>query len=220
MDENENMLDQQEETASEVPADNEPEDTLETMDESGTSDEQTAADVSARVCAKCGAPLADSTVFCPKCGQKVGAAVESGAAEKTDQRRVYAILSAWTGKKILGAAAAVVIVIVIAVFVIRGSRNFSTMYADIADESWCTIASDGSYMRIDTNPWDIDDYSDYTAYLKIEAVNKDLGFSAAVFDDMGSTRALDGKQTAESSKAIATWRYHPDNGLEVTYSWK
>ena len=42
----------------------------------------------------------------------------------------------------------------------------------------------------------------------------DLGFSSAVSERMGRTRALDGTQRASSDKANATWTYHPDDGLQ------
>ncbi|WP_269142641.1 hypothetical protein [Georgenia yuyongxinii] len=32
---------------------------------------------------------------------------------------------------------------------------------------------------------------------------------------MTSTRALDGRQTAEWDGVVATWSFHPDDGLDV-----
>lgn len=172
-------------------------------------------------CVNCGAELTADALFCPKCGKKVEAAGDE-TRNKIDQYNAKVSKKIQT-KKMLPvyiAAAAIVIILIVVLATRGGGKNFNRMYADIAGESWCTIASDGSYMKIDTNPLNIDDYSNYSAYLKLAEINKDLGFSAAVFDDMGSTRAMDGKQTAESSKATVSWRYHPDQGLEVTYSWK
>lgn len=47
-----------------------------------------------------------------------------------------------------------------------------------------------------------------------------LGFSAAVLDRMGKTRALDGTQSAEGKNCNATWTYHPDDGLQIVFEAK
>lgn len=121
---------------------------------------------------------------------------------------------------IIGVAIAlVVIAVIVVIMVIVGRKNFKTRYSDIAGKSWCTIADDGSYMKIDTNPYDLNDYFEADAYYELERINKDLGFSSAVLEKMGETTALDGRQTEESKKATVSWKYHPDNGLEVTYEW-
>ena len=168
-----------------------------------------------------GVKLAEGCLFCPKCGTKVQSA-DNDVANKINQYNASVDRKKHTKKilPIIIAAAAIVVILIVVLVSGGGAKDFRKMYADIANESWCTIASDGSYMKIDTNPYNRDDYSITAAYLKLKTINSDLGFSSAVFDDMGSTRALDGKQTAESPKAIVTWRYHPDNGLEATYSWK
>ena len=57
-----------------------------------------------------------------------------------------------------------------------------------------------------------------TALSKIKAINSTLGFPEYVYDDMMSTRALDGKQTYTGKRFSASRRYHPDSGLEVTYT--
>lgn len=83
---------------------------------------------------------------------------------------------------------------------------------------------DGSYIEIDTNPYDYDsDSSSATKYSsealsKIKAINSDLGFPSYVYQDMMSTRALDGRQSYEGTRFSASWRYHPDSGLEVMYT--
>jgi hypothetical protein len=98
-----------------------------------------------------------------------------------------------------------------------GSQDFNDMYSSIESESWCEIASDGSWMEIDTNPYDIDDYYNSTALSKIKSINSDLGFSSSVYQEMLETRALDGRQSATSGKYTVTWTYHPDDGMEVMY---
>ena len=85
------------------------------------------------------------------------------------------------------------------------------------DSSYATVASDGSYLSIDTNPSDIDDYTDYAAYLSLYLINDELGLPDSLMEDMGHTSSIDGKQTEEFENVTVTWKYHPDNGLEVTY---
>ena len=103
------------------------------------------------------------------------------------------------------------------------------MYGDLAGERWCTIASDGSYMKIDSNPSnkDSDDltWSDYESFVipandAIERINGELGFSAALMEKMNTTTWSQGKQTDSNDKYTVTWTYHPDKGLEVMYEFK
>lgn len=98
-----------------------------------------------------------------------------------------------------------------------GSEDFNDMYSSIEGESWCEIASDGSWMELDTNPYNLDDYYNSTALYKIKSVNSDLGFSSSVYEEMMETRALDGRQSATSGRYTVSWTYHPDDGLEVMY---
>lgn len=115
----------------------------------------------------------------------------------------------------------VVVAAAILIFALKGGgKNFNKRYSDIADESWCTIAEDGTWMKIDTNPIDVEDYLEYDAYEKIAEINNDLGFSSVVAEEMGQTRALDGRQSADTDKFEVSWSYHPDNGLEVLYKAK
>ena len=124
-----------------------------------------------------------------------------------------------------GVTIASVIVVVVSLFVsllwmfpgLFASKNFNTMYSSIKYETWCEIASDGSWMKIDTNPYDIEDSNNSEAVLKIKSINSDLGFSSYVYEEMLETRALDGRQSESNSKYSISWSYHPDKGMEVLY---
>ena len=133
-------------------------------------------------------------------------------------------------KKMLPIAIAVVAVVAIIVVVLVtggvGTKNFKTLYPDSGSLVYCTIASDGSYMKIDTNPYDKDSddltLSNYSEYVwpandMIEQVNKDLGFSDALMEKMNTTTWSQGRQTDSNGKYKVTWTYHPDKGLEVLY---
>lgn len=100
--------------------------------------------------------------------------------------------------------------------------TLSSVYYDNDCESpYATLGA--SYITIDTNPYNYDsDSSSSTKYAsaalsKIQALNSDFGFPDYVYQDMISTRALDGKQSYTGSRFSAQWTYHPDNGLEVRY---
>lgn len=45
----------------------------------------------------------------------------------------------------------------------------------------------------------------------------ELGFSSAVLDRMGNTRALDGTRDAQGRNCNVTWTYHPDDGLQMVF---
>ena len=97
------------------------------------------------------------------------------------------------------------------------TKDFNDMYSDIEYKSWCEIASDGSWMEIDTNPYDLDDEFEMEAVNKIKSINIELGFGSYVYEEMLDTRSIDGRQTASTEEYTVTWTYHPDRGLEVMY---
>ena len=139
-------------------------------------------------------------------------------------------------KKILIAViiAAVVVAAIIVVNVVRGSV-FDRMTDQILDQfpyADNARATDGSYLKLDTNPYDkgFDDMS-YTELSMInnvqsdtleaiQYVNKELGFTDALYSKMMETSALMGRQTDENNKYRVSWTYHPDSGLEVVYEIK
>ncbi len=86
-------------------------------------------------------------------------------------------------------------------------------------DTFASIGSDGSYLSIDTNPDNKDDYTDYDAYLALSEVAEYLGLPYSLMEDMLHTSASDGKQseTFEDLGITVSWKYHPDKGLEATY---
>lgn len=98
--------------------------------------------------------------------------------------------------------------------------DFRELYNRYCRSSWATLSSDNTTLTIDTNPYDRDDYYEYAAGDAIECLNREMGFSDSLMERMGSTRALDGTQTAESKTVEVSWTYHPDKGLRVVYSLK
>lgn len=76
---------------------------------------------------------------------------------------------------------------------------------------------DMSYVTIDTNPYDIDDHFDRRMWETVLEFNKLLGFPESVGNRMNQTSWSQGTQTYENENFSASWTYHPDQGLEVTY---
>ncbi len=97
--------------------------------------------------------------------------------------------------------------------------NFDGLYDDYCNSSWAEVGSDKSYLEIDTNPYDIDDYYGSDAVSAIEKLNAAMGLPDSVYRDMMNTTWSMGKQseTFEDVGIKVEWTYHPDKGLEVTY---
>lgn len=99
------------------------------------------------------------------------------------------------------------------------SPNLTELYRKYCKYSYAKIASDGSYLNVDTNKYDIEDYFDMEAWDAILSINSDLGLPESLAYDMDNTTWSMGKQeeTFESKGIKVSWTYHPDYGLEVTY---
>ena len=181
-------------------------------------------------CGKCGNELEAGQEFCPKCGQKAGLTVDAGVTSAINQFNAGIQQIAAKKKQtplIIGIAAAAAVILIAVIALGGGSKkNFNDMYPSLDLEEWCTIASDGSYMKIDTNPTneDSDDitWADYEAIVipadeKIKEINNALGFSDALYEKMNTTTWSQGVQTESNEDYTVTWTYHPDKGLEVMY---
>lgn len=176
----------------------------------------------ANVCGKCEAQLQDGQEFCPKCGQKVGLAVDSSVVSKIGQFNQGVTKKKNKKPLIFGliGAAAVVVILIVMIALGGGTADFNKLFPEYTGENWCTIAKDGSYMEVDTNSLDMDDYTYTEAYYAIEDINEKLGFSSATFKKMGQTCSLDGRLTESNDKYTVSWTYHPNRGMEVLYEKK
>lgn len=106
------------------------------------------------------------------------------------------------------------------VVVTPAGPNLQAIYNEYCTSTFASIASDGSYLSIDTNPIDIDDYADQDAFSAIVAINEALELPESVLNKMGQTRAMDGIQSYSTSELDIDWTYHPNRGLEVNYTIK
>lgn len=97
-----------------------------------------------------------------------------------------------------------------------------------------TVASDGSYLKLDTNPTNNDKEIGKMTIAEAEEfmgvqnatadaisfLNQAMGFSKALYQKMAETTWSMGRQSEEVGKIRVTWTYHPDKGLEVMYEKK
>lgn len=190
-------------------------------------------------CSKCRAAI-DEGRFCSNCGHPVEDAQagsgdgegEKNAAKRNEtassQERTLECLEALgrgeakkaqVSKNAMFAVAAVVSCLVVMAlgFSMCSGTSLKSVAREYKDEPFCTVAGDGSYLEIDTNPYDVDDYYSSGADNAIEDINKKLGLSDSVYRKMTGTRALDGVQAVEENGVRVRWTYHPDKGLEVIY---
>lgn len=102
---------------------------------------------------------------------------------------------------------------------VKSGPDFKSLYNKYCKSTWADYGSDGSYLSIDTNPydWDDDGLAYPEAYYAIENVNNALGLPSSLLNEMGETTGADGKQSETFGDITVTWKYHPDKGLEVTY---
>lgn len=84
-------------------------------------------------------------------------------------------------------------------------------------ESYIEYGDDWSYVIIDTNPNDIDDYYDIVALKSVFTFNKLLGFPDSVAARMKQTTWSQGIQSYENERFSVSWTYHPNKGLVATY---
>ena len=193
------------------------------------------------VCSNCGATLGDGQEFCPSCGtakgpfcancgQKTDFVIEESVSSAINTFNASVQKSAVTPDQkkkfmVIGGIAVALIIILVLIFS-GGTKDFNDMFPQYRNMSWCDIASDGSYMKIDTNPYneDSDDFDSY--YYKtyftpandaVDEVNRVLGFSEALSEKMNTTTWSQGKQYESNGKYDVSWTYHPDKGLEVMY---
>ena len=102
---------------------------------------------------------------------------------------------------------------------VKDGPDFQEIYSKYCKSKWSKVGSDGSYLSIDTNPDDLDDYNVYEAVQAILNVNSELGLPESLNQDMQHTSLIMGLQTQDFNEEglSVSWAYGPSHGLEVTY---
>lgn len=182
-------------------------------------------------CPKCGASVDGDAKFCSACGSPLSEnqSYESTVSDGISVSSVEVVPVTPTPTTKLDKRKIIPIVVILLLIILGAGiflqknkgPNFKKLYDEHCRSIWASVGSDGSYLTIDTNPFDEDDnglaYVD--AYKAVETINQELGCSESLFVDMGHTTGSDGKQTEtyEDLGVTISWKYHPDRGLEVTY---
>jgi len=86
---------------------------------------------------------------------------------------------------------------------------------DVADQHFAGVTT--VYGDADSVSITVLDHNASKAAPALRDMLDDLGFSSAVADRMGKTRALDGTQRATGRNCNVTWTYHPDDGLQMVF---
>ena len=201
-------------------------------EKTNVTEETIETDSSKKFCTSCGAEIHTEDVICPSCGTDLKT---DGANEEKGIKKFITRFK--TDKKLWAMAGGILAVIVIAVIISVSSYLTSfEHYVDLMLDEYPFAdnarASDGSYLKMDTNIYDKDPddmtYSQYILYTSqlndtldgIKWMNEKLGFSSSVYDDMMETNSLMGRQSASNDKYKVSWTYHPNKGLEVKYEKK
>lgn len=125
----------------------------------------------------------------------------------------------------VGVLAAVVLVAVAAVLVLKptgasapAAPVLAQAFKDCGFEGhphWATLGDGGRTLTLDT-----DGKKDFEGaqWSDVECVRRATGMPDSVVTDIEETRALDGRQEASWGVFTASWRYHPDPGLKITFT--
>ena len=183
-------------------------------------------DQNAVICVKCGSKRDQGNKYCANCGSNVEvgqvACMSCGYAIPKEKFSVNEFIKN-KKKPIIGLGVIMAIVVLLSI-ILNASKtvNFQKLYDEHCMFTWAELAEDGSYLSIDTNPYDLDDkglaYPD--ALYAVEDINKELGLPSSLIKEIKETTGADGKQTRtyEDLGLEITWKYHPDRGLEITYA--
>lgn len=76
---------------------------------------------------------------------------------------------------------------------------------------------DWSFITVDTNPDDEDEYYNPASVNMVRNLNQAMEFPSSIMERMSRTTYNQGIQTYEGKKFEASWTYHPNKGLCVTY---
>lgn len=160
-------------------------------------------------CSECETNISDKAVFCPHCGIKDNTSINNLKKDSTAYRFFY----------VSGILLILITVFLIVLFLINGKTvDLEKTYEKIGCIfTYCDISSDGSFIYIDTNPSNKDDFSNEDAFNCIKDANSELGFNDALYYKMSITRASDGILNYNNDKINVSWTYHPNTGLEVLY---
>ena len=133
----------------------------------------------------------------------------------------------FTKKKLLVLGVILAVVAILAVILLIPS-HFERVKDNAAEIAGQISSRSKNEFTIDTYPYEdttmkpsliamLAPRSQENALKAIKYVNEEFGFGSYLYDQMMETTALMGLQSEENDNYKVTWKYHPDEGLEVTY---
>ncbi|TFB75863.1 hypothetical protein E3O06_04280 [Cryobacterium glaciale] len=87
----------------------------------------------------------------------------------------------------------------------------ATETCDVVDNVWITVGDEGESLSMQSDG----EESPGADYVDVLCVLDQLEVPDSVNTRIGSTRALDGRQTATWDDFDASWGYHPGSGLDI-----
>lgn len=145
------------------------------------------------------------------------------AADERDQdgraRSVLAVVIASAlGGVAVGALATILMGQVLVPVIMSASNSLgptaivrATSACGVEENPWITVGDDGYSLSMQSEGAE----NDGADILDVACVLAELDTPDSVISRIDSTRALDGRQSAEWDDLAASWVYHPDNGLDL-----
>ncbi len=183
------------------------------------------------VCSACGGELEEEQAYCTKCGIKI-TCNKSESSYISDTHHQPASKKAKTKNNItfvvMGCfVIAFITVIAFIFFPLKPEEevlNFNLLYPTKANEDWCTISQNGSFMKISTNQkktsshdWGADLSDVISIRQEIKKIATDLGFSEGIIRDILATEPGSVTRVEYCDKAMVIWQYPVSGGLEVSF---
>lgn len=95
---------------------------------------------------------------------------------------------------------------------------YDTLYKEFGWNSCYTLGSDKSYLQVDTNPYNIDDYYNATYLEILKSAITALKLPDYIYQRMLKTTAMQGRQEVTANGITVSWTYHPSKGLEAMFT--
>lgn len=95
---------------------------------------------------------------------------------------------------------------------------YDTLYKEFGWNYCYTLGSDKSYLQVDTNPYDIDDYYNATYLEILKSAITALKLPDYIYQRMLKTTAMQGRQEVTANGITVSWTYHPNKGLEAMFT--
>jgi hypothetical protein len=96
-------------------------------------------------------------------------------------------------------------------------ESFVAVGEETRDGDYIQLSSDRLSIFVDTNPRNRDGYSNFETMTDIQTIHNRLELPDSLYQNMLTTRALDGRQSRTFNNLLISWSYHPNQGLSVVY---